>query len=102
MEIILLNTTIAALISFCNLENEKQLFHFINEGLELSIENNITYFEYYFNGLKLESQSLILQNELQKNLLIQKISENNNSSNKIKEYECWQKLLSFNNCSLFN
>ena len=78
--------SIAALISFCNLENKKQLFHFINEGLELSIENNITYFEYYFNCLKLESQSLILQNELQKNLLIQKISENNNSSNKIKEY----------------
>lgn len=68
--------SIIGLNPFFNLLNEDEaenLFKYIQEGENLSKENNIKYLQHYFYGLRLEKLCFILQNQLQGLLITQKI-----------------------------
>lgn len=69
--------SIAGLIPFYEWQNEddvNQLFEYIEEGFNLAKKNKIRHYEYYFYGCYLEKSCFILQEQLNRLLLIQKIS----------------------------
>lgn len=81
--------SIIGLITYCNLQKEdeiKQLFEYIEEGFNLAKENEIKYLEYYFYGCNLEKSFFILQEELNRYMITQKIANNKKNilSNLIK------------------
>lgn len=79
--------SISGLIPFYEWQNENevnQLFEYIEEGFNLAKKNKIRHYEYYFYGCYLEKSCFILQEQLNRLLIIQKISrmgKNNALSN---------------------
>lgn len=75
------------MIPFYEWQNENevnQLFEYIEEGFNLAKKNKIRHYEYYFYGCYLEKSCFILQEQLNRLLIIQKISrmgKNNALSN---------------------
>lgn len=69
--------SIAGLIPFYEWQNEddvNQLFEYIEEGFNLAKKNKIRHYEYYFYGCYLEKSCFILQEQLNRLLIMQKIS----------------------------
>lgn len=69
--------SIIGLIPYCNLQKEdgiKQLFDYIEEGFNLAKENNIKHLEYYFYGCHIEKSFFILQEDLNRIMITQKIA----------------------------
>lgn len=69
--------SICGLIPYCNIQNEDetiQLFDYIEEGFNLAKENNIKHLEYYFYGCYIEKSFFILQEELNRLMITQKIA----------------------------
>lgn len=80
--------SIIGLIPYYNLQKENeidQLFEYIEEGFDLAKQNGIKHLEYYFYGCYLEKSFFILQEELNRCMITQKIANNENIlSNLIK------------------